>query len=913
MSISRNYAIWGNWTLAHPFTALSMLVALGVLAAHYAVGHLTIDTDTGKLIAPDAPFQQYRRLYEQAFSQDLSTLLLVIESDTPELTKSASRRLLGLLGKDTNHFKSAYIPNDNEFFRQNGLLYLDTDELQTLSSDLSVAQPFIGRIAQQPNLAGFFSIFEDALKASAPQAAHKEDKEVKEAADTSPVIPIDMAALADKIALVLHKAAKGEGTLLSWESLIAEKRKRSGKEFIVALPKLDHSHIRPAQGAIEAIRKAAADIQEPGLPPVKVWVTGEVGLEDDELAGMSTGTFTASVFSVVLVLFILLVAYRSILLTVATLLTLALGMVFCGAFAAIAVKELNLISLAFAVSNIGLGVEYAIHFCLRYQDNLKAQGNKERANNELANKELALRDTFMTVGPSLLLAAGTTSIGLYAFMPTDYKGVAELGLLAGTSLFICLLITLVSLPALLKILPAPGKSGQEKSQHFLSNLSRKLAALPIRYAKLVSVATLVLALLSIALAFKVKTDFNPIELRDPNTESVIAFKRLMEDEDTSPMTLNVLTRDENSTKIMQKKLSSLASVGKTISLFDLQPTDQDEKLALIEELALMLGPQVQHFPQLETNVDPASGITGLIKTIDAVLPQKSNARDRASLTSLKKELQEILMELDARPEPSRKAFIERIQTALLGTLPLVMKELSTSLEARPISLDALPPDISDRWLSKDGWYRIQIFPKKDLNHLANLKEFITEVQSVAPETTGLPIIYWESMNEVIKAFQQAIVIALIAIALVLLAIRRSIQDTALVMATLILAGLFTMACAALTNTPINFANIIALPLLLGLGVDNGIHMLVKLRESLSGSGDHDIYESSTARAIFFGALTTSSSFGGLAFSPHAGISSMGLIITIGIFWIMVCTFVILPALSKLVLSHKEGNPPRVAG
>jgi hypothetical protein len=277
-------------------------------------------------------------------------------------------------------------------------------------------------------------------------------------------------------------------------------------------------------------------------------------------------------------------------------------------------------------------------------------------------------------------------------------------------------------------------------------------------------------------------------------------------------------------------------------------------------------------------------------------------------------LQEILMELDARPEPSRKALIERIQTALLGTLPLVMKELSTSLEARPISLDDLPSDISDRWLSKDGWYRIQIFPKKDLNHLANLKEFITEVQSVAPETTGLPIIYWESMNEVIKAFQQAIVIALIAIALVLLAIRRSIQDTALVMATLILAGLFTMACAALTNTPINFANIIALPLLLGLGVDNGIHMLVKLRESLSGSGgDHDIYESSTARAIFFGALTTSSSFGGLAFSPHAGISSMGLIITIGIFWIMVCTFVILPALSKLVLSHKEGNPPRLAG
>ena len=885
MSINRSYASFGNWTLGHPFTALSVLVLLGILAAHYTVGHLRIDTDTANLIAPDAPFQQYRRLYEQAFSQDLSTLLLVVESDTPELTKSASRRLLGVLSANTAYVKSAYIPNDNEFFRRNGLLYLDTDELQTLSNDLSVAQPFIGRIAQQPNLTGFFSIFEDALKATDKATAEKNQ-----------AVPIDLASLADKVSLVLHKTLNGENALLSWESLIAEKKRHAGKAFIIVSPKLDHSEVRPAQGAIEAIRKAAADIQDPDLPAVKVWVTGEVGLEDDELAGMSTGTFTASVFSVVLVLFILLVAYRSILLTVATLLTLAMGMVFCGAFAAIAVTELNLISLAFAVSNIGLGVEYAIHFCLRYRDNLK----------DHADKELALRDTFMTVGPSLLLAAGTTSIGLYAFIPTDYKGVAELGLLAGTSLFICLLITLVSLPALLKILPAPRKFGLEEGRHPLSNLSKKLATLPLRYAKPVAVATLVLALVSIALAFNVKTDFNPIDLRDPNTESVIAFKELLADEETTPLTLNVLTKDESSTRILQKKLSALASVDKTVSLFDFQPTDQDEKLAVIEDLGLILGSQAQQFPQLETDADPVPGITHLIKTIDILLPQKTSTRDSESLTRLKKELQEILAQLKAKPEPDRKPFIEKIQTALLGTLPPVMKELSASLEAGNISLADLPSDIRVHWLSKNGLYRVQIFPKKDLNDLANLKEFIAEVQSVAPETTGLPIIYWESMKEVVQAFQQAIVIALVAIAVILLAIRRSLLDTALVMATLILAGLFTMASAVLTHTSINFANIIALPLLLGLGVDNGIHMLVKLQSLSEGE---DIYQSSTARAIFFGALTTSSSFGGLAFSPHAGISSMGLIITMGIFWIMVCTFIILPALSKLVLGHKKGNHP----
>ena len=274
----------------------------------------------------------------------------------------------------------------------------------------------------------------------------------------------------------------------------------------------------------------------------------------------------------------------------------------------------------------------------------------------------------------------------------------------------------------------------------------------------------------------------------------------------------------------------------------------------------------------------------------------------AALGSFKKELQDMLIELDTRQQPSRRLFIEKMQTTLLGTLPDAMNELLVGMGAKEVTLSDLPADIKDRWLSKEGWYRIQIFPKKDLNDLANLQEFINEVQTVAPETTDLPIIYWESMKEVIAAFQKAIIIALITITLLLYAIRRNFTDTFLVMTPLILAGLFTMASTVLTHTPINYANIIALPLLLGLGVDNGIHMVEKLHHSLSE--DQNIYQSSTARAMFYGALTTASSFAGLAFSPHEGIASMGLVITIGIFWIMMCTFVVLPAISKLVLKDK---------
>ena len=872
---------YGNWALSHPFSVLLIVGLLTFFAWQYTTSHLSIDTNTTDMVAPNAPFQKNLRNFEKAFSQDLHTLLLVVESDTPELTKSATKRLGRLLSVDKANFETVYIPNENDFFHQNGLLYFDSNDLQTLSGNLSQAQPFIGRIAQEPNLTGFFSIFEDALSN----------------ADKTRDAPIDLPLLIDKVSAALHKSMNGENNLLSWEALIAEKKlsgKGVDKGFITVSPKFDYTQIRPAEGAINAIRKAIAEIQQPGLPLVKVWITGEVGLEDDELVGMSSGTFNASIFSIVLVLFILLVAYRSVLFTLATLFTLALSMVFCGAFAAFSVQELNLISVAFAVSNIGLGVEYAIHFCLRYKDNLQHHVHRERA----------IRSTLKSTAPSLILCAGTTAIGLYAFIPTDYKGVSELGLLAGTSLFISLLVTLVVLPALLSFIPMPAKLEPQSSHPFLATLAEKLATLTLHYAKPISIATFLIAVISIVLVFKVKTDFNPINLRDPNTESVIAFKNLNKDPDTTPMTLTVLAAGEQKAKAIQQKLITLGSVDKTVSLFDFIPSAQEEKVAIIEDMALMLGSQTQGFPALKPDNDPTPGINRLIKSIDNSLPNKTNINEIATLKAFKKELQDILMELDTRQEPSRRMFIEKIQTTLLGTLPNAMNELLVSLNAREVTLDDIPPDIKERWLSKEGSYRIQIFPKKDLNDLDNLKQFIAEVQSVAPETTDLPVIYWESMKEVIRAFQKAITIALITIALLLYAIRRNFTDTLLVMAPLILAGLFTMASTVLTNTPINYANIIALPLLLGLGVDNGIHMVEKLHHSLSE--EQNIYQSSTARAMFYGALTTASSFAGLAFSPHQGIASMGLIITIGIFWIMTCTFIVLPALSKLVLKEKIG-------
>jgi hypothetical protein len=872
---------WGSWLMYSPFTVLLVVLILSVLAVQYTSTHLSVNTDTAELIAPDAPFQKNRRTYEKAFNQEMHTLLLVVESSSPELTKSAAQRLARELRADTQHFTKIYRPDDNPFFHRNGLLYLDTDKLQDFSGTLAQAQPFIGRISQDPSLNGFFSIFEDALRA---------ETKTEE-------VPIDLFSLIDKVSASLHKTLNGETDLLSWQKLIAENnisKEQSDKAFIFVSPKFDYSQILPVEPAIKSIRQAIDKVQDPNLPAVKVWITGEVGLEHDEMAGMSQGTFTASVFSVILVLGILLVAYRSWLLTFATLVTLAIGMVFCGLFASVAVKQLNLISVAFAVSNIGLGVEYAIHFCLRYRDNVDLHGN-DRGN--------AIRAALITTSPSLMLCALTTSIGLYAFIPTDYQGISELGLLAGTSLFICLFVTLTVLPVILKVLPAPALHDLHGEQPGASHFSLVLAEFTLHHAKLISAITALAAVVAIYFVFQVQTDFNPLNLRDPNTESVIAFKQLMTVKETSPMTLTVLAKSESEARDVQKKLAGLKSVDKTVSLFNFVPEDQEQKLGIIDEMALTLGSRSQSFPQLKTGTDPLPAVKRMIAAINANLPKKTKPAEIKSLEAFRQELQDVQLELETRLQPDRGVFVEKIQTSLLGTLPSVMNELLNSFNAEEIQADSIPDEIKDRWLSKDGAYRIQIFAKNDLNDLNNLQAFIEDVQAVAPDATDLPVMYWESMKAVISSFKEAIVIALVAIAVLLLFIRRSVIDTLLVMTPLVLAGLFTMASTVFTGTPINFANIIALPLLMGLGVDNGIHMVEKLHHSLSE--EQNIYQSSTARGMFYGALTTISSFIGLAFSPHEGISSMGLVITIGIFWIMTCTFIVLPALSKLVLKAEQ--------
>jgi hopanoid biosynthesis associated RND transporter like protein HpnN len=864
---------WEENFISHPWLVILLFLVACGFTLRYTMDNLKVNTNTADMISTEVPFQKNRIQLETAFPQDISTILLLVEGKTPEDTDAAVKQISAKVRANTAEFQSVYLPDSGEFFAKNGLLYLDQKELEDLANQLANAQPFIGRIAEDNTLRGFLGIVGDALT------------EAKKSG-----LDLDLNPLLGKIREAVTAATEGKPYQVSWRQLMTPNAS-SGlgitKRFIVIKPVLHYEELMPAEKAIAALDRILAETLQGELADVRVRKTGEVVLEYEEMQTISTGVSIASIASLILVCLTLWIAYRSLKLMFATFVSLTMGLILSMGFATVAIGQLNLISIGFAVLFIGMGDAYSSHFCLRYRE-LVLRGHSQK---------WALQETLTSTGSALTLSAITAAIGLYSYIPTTYSGVAELGIIAGTSMFIALGTTFTVLPALMKIMPIhpPKRIKPKKRSSFL------LSNWPLRYARSIRIATVILGLIAVKLVLDVKVDFNPINLRDPNTESVKTFKYLLQSEDTSPMTLASLAHSPEEAKERAARFQQLPTVDRVVSIFDLVPEDQDEKLAIISDMSLILGPQFSHFPP------PALGGATLeaVEKFQRAVQSRLAAGDDGVLGPLDQALTAFRAKLDAADPETRQKLLDQLQASLLDPLPAIIADLRKSLDAEPVTLESLPKDIVERWISPTGLYRLQIFPKKDLNDLDNLREFIEDAQKVDPNVTDLPVTYLESMNEVITAFQQAFAIAFCATTLILLVVLRSFKDTLLVLLPLLLASLFTAAATVLLDIPFNFANIIALPLLFGLGVDSGIHMAHRLH--YLKSNDESLLGTSESQGVFYGALTTVFSFSSLAFTSHQGTASMGLLLAVGLMLTLVCALVVLPAFSTLrfrCLAHR---------
>jgi hopanoid biosynthesis associated RND transporter like protein HpnN len=839
-----------EWSRSHALWLVAVTLALTLAGGFYSARNVTIDTDLDKLISQDLPWRQSAAEMDKAFPQNVDLLVAVIDGDTPDQAEDAATDLANKLKSQDTLFRNVRVPDGIDFFRQNGLLFLPKDQVQDFSDQIIRAQPFLGTLAADPSLRGVLG----SIGLLAQGVGHGD------------VDPQDIAPALNGVSQAVENALAGTYAPLSWEKLLSGRKPdpRELRRVVLAQAALNYDALAPGEGAVDQIHQDAADL---GLTPdrgVRVRITGEVALNDAQLAALSEGALFSTLLSVGLLCLWLFLALSSTRIFLAIIITLLVGLVACTTFAVGAIGSLNPISVAFAVLFVGIAVDFGIQFSVRYRDERYRAG-------DLAE---ALRRTAGGIGRPMAVAALATAAGFFSFVPTDYTGVSDLGLIAGVGMLIALVLNLTLLPALIALMRPRGEP-RAVGFAWAAPIDRFLIAQRLPLIML----ALAIAVGSAALLPGLRFDFNPLNLQNPKAEAVSTLFDLMSDPLSTPYVIQILTPSPSDAADLANKLGDLPEVDQSLTINSFIPDDQDAKLAMLADVKTLLGPSLAPPVVLPAPMDPE-----LMAAIAQCAAQmKAIAGKDPAAARLEKALE--------AASAQGPAVLPALKANLSNGVQRRLDDMRIALNAQKVTLDNIPDDLKRDWVTADGRALVEVFPKGDARENSVLRQFVTAVRQVAPDATGTPVTIQESAKTVINAFLTAGIIAVVAIAILLLAVLRRVEDVALVLGPLLLAGLMTLATSVLVGLPLNYANIIALPLLLGVGVSFDVYFVMRWR---AGAGD--LLQSSTARAILFSALTTGTAFGSLALSNFPGTSEMGKLLTIALIYTLFCTFVILPAL-----------------
>ncbi len=551
-----------DWCRRYAWLVVALSVAAAAILGEIVSDRISIDTDTDRLLSEKLPWREREIAFDKEFPQNSNLIAVVIDGSTPEQAESATAALAAKLAAAPDLFTSVVRPDGGPFFDRNGLLLLPIADVQSLADAMIAAQGLLGNIAADPSLRGLTNTLTLALQG------------VNQGATDRAALAPALTAISGAIEANLNP--QSPVLPLSWQSMLTGRKPSSTdlRRFIQAKPVMDFSSLTPGARATDFIRKTAADLGFVPANGVTIHLTGDVPLNDEQFATVTEGLGISMAVALTLVALLLYGALRSVRMAAAILVTLIVGLTGTAAFATI-IGPLNLISVAFAILFVGIAVDFGIQFSVRY----RAQRNR------IDDFAVALKDTGRLVGPALALAALAAASGFFSFLPTAYRGVSELGIIAGVGMVIAVFFNLTLLPALLTLFhlgPEPRPVGFAA----LAGLDRFL----VRRRRPVLAATAVLALGAAALLPGLRFDFNPLNLMDPHAEAVSTILQLMKDPNTTPNTIDVLKPSLDDAVKAADRLGKLPEVSRAVTLASYIPEDQPQKLAILHDAETLIGP-----------------------------------------------------------------------------------------------------------------------------------------------------------------------------------------------------------------------------------------------------------------------------------------------------------------------------------
>src|SRR5215831_2535451 len=887
-------------SITFPWTTLAMSVVLAVLSVWYTSTHLTFQTSRNALVSQKARYIQRFEEIDKDF-YELDSFIVVIEPPHLERGKQFVNTLVPRLRADTQHFSRVVDRIDTSSLEGKKLLLLSPEDLRTLQQRLQDAQTLLTDLAAAPGLQQLLaSINQEISKALVSHLTESFlGNSTSSTAESGQGLDVSfLSALFEEMeralaapATYIYRSPWASFFLKDSDILSQEGYLTAGKDrFLFVLVEdrpADRSFVKHAV-PLQALREHIKAVQR-DFPDVQAGVTGSMALGSDEMLSSQRDTALATVISLISVGLLYIAIFWEVWSPLRVQITLQLAICWSLGWATLTVGHLNILSVSFAPILIGLADNLGIHLAARYSEE-RAAGHDFRTAMEIAARQ---------TGPGIVTAGVSVILAFYAVMLANFPGLAELGFIAGSGELFCMVASFIVLPALFAVsqryLRTRATAWQAQEHRTWSGLGR--------FPRLTLAGLGVLTLVGLLVSPLPKFDYNLLHLQAKGTESVAWENRLLEESDRSSW--YALSTADSLAELQRKKaqFAALPVVDRVESLASMLPPNQEERLALLAELA----PVVDSISATWENVEPidVEEIGNTLEKIRFKLQQPPTDWDptkrpsEEALTAARTALIAVQERLKTMPPATASQALDAFQRGLMADFAAKWTLLQHNVHPKgPVTLDDVPSYLRERFVGQSGRYLLQIFARDNIWEREPMRTFVNQLQTVDADVTGPPIVAFYSIRNMQQGYVRGGVYAMLTIVGLTFLHFRRLKPTLLALLPLGIAAFWMLPLMTLFGVSMNIANLIVIPLFMGMSIDNGIHLLDRALEPPRTAAQRPTQ--STGRAVVLATFTTILGFGSLMVARHAGIFSFGFLCALSVSCNLLAAFTILPLLLRVV-------------
>lgn len=868
-------------------------LVLAVACVIYTVRCLEFNTSRNDLVGANKKYHQNFLRFKKEFpTQD--DLVVVVESENSEKNRQFVERLGAKLEAETNLFTHLFFKGDLKMLGSKALLFVPEENLVELKKTMKDYRPFIERFTRTTNLVSLFDMINTQFRTAKQERNEQNDSLVRALPALERIVSQATASLQRP------GVPPSPGVMALFDAGEAAEREiyitfAQGQIYLITAQAVTEEKNAEAVGRL---RELIAETQHE-VPGLNVGATGEPILEIDEMAQSERDTLLATVVSLVLIFGIIIYGYGKVSRRIKADFCLLVGMAYTMAFTTLAIGHLNILTITFAPILIGLAIDFGVHLIARYEEEL-GRGRSE---------EEAITKAMVWTGQGILTGAFTTAGAFLAMGFTNFRGIQEMGIICGGGLLICLVPMVTLLPVLLlrDRQPAPNPpAGKRDHREWIENL---WLGRPV----LVVAATLISCAVAAWQFPRIHFDYNLLNMQSQGLPAVEFEEKLISAVTNSASGTNasgrsvlfaaVVTDSVGQALQLEEQIRKLPVVAEVDSIARLLTEDASDKLRLIGEIkqelaGLQFAPpesEAVNAAELSRTLYSTGGYLGLAAEA-AQAEDEALARQLRSLRKAIEKFRAVMLKGTEAEQAARAVKLAAFQDALFSDMRETFDALRNQDNRGRLRVEDLPPALRDRFVGVSGKYLIQVYPKENVWHREHQKEFVQQLRTVDPNVTGTPVQLYEYTTLLKRSYEQAALYSLAAISLLVFVHFRSLSSVLLSLLPVAVGGIWLGGLMGYYGIQFNPANIMTLPLVIGIGVTNGIHILNRFAEERTAS----LLARSTGKAVLVSGLTAVAGFGSLVLARHRGIESLGYVMAIGVMTCMIAGLTFLPALLNLL-------------